>query len=55
MAISGALASVAIDHGAGVRTVAFSTGIAMLLPAMAWLWALRFWGNGVRKSRFEGN
>ncbi|MCU1274254.1 MAG: major facilitator superfamily 1 [Bryobacterales bacterium] len=43
MAISGALASVAIDHGVGVRTVAFSTGLAMLFPAIAWFWALRFW------------
>jgi hypothetical protein len=50
MAISGTLASVAIDHGVGVRTVALSTGIAMLMPATAWFWALRFWRNGMRRS-----
>lgn len=55
MAVSGALASVAIDHGVGVRTVALSTGIAMLLPAMAWLWALRFWPQEGEKSRLEGD
>ena len=34
MAISGALASVAIDHGAGVRTVAFSTGMHAVLDGV---------------------
>jgi hypothetical protein len=53
MAISGTLASVAIDHGVGVRTVAFATGIAMLLPAMAWFWAMRLWRNDRRTSGFE--
>jgi hypothetical protein len=43
MAASGYLASVAIDHGISVRAVAFSTGVAMLLPASAWLWAMRLW------------
>ena len=43
IAISGYLASVAIDWGIGVRTVAFCTGVAMLAPALAWLWAMRLW------------
>jgi MFS family permease len=43
IAVTGYLASVAIDAGAGVRTVAFSTGVAMLVPALAWLWAMRLW------------
>jgi hypothetical protein len=37
------LASVAIDAGVSVRTVAFCTGVAMLMPALAWFWALRLW------------
>jgi hypothetical protein len=43
MAVAGILASLAIDWGAAVRTVAFCTGIAMLVPALAWLWAMRLW------------
>ena len=43
IAASGALAGIFIDRGVSVRTVAFSTGVAMLLPAFAWFWALRFW------------
>jgi hypothetical protein len=43
MAVSGILASVAIDRGAAVRTVAFCTGVAMLMPALAWFWAMRLW------------
>jgi MFS family permease len=46
IAASGALASVLIDHGIDVRTVARATGVAMLLPAASWLWALRFWHRG---------
>ena len=40
---TGYLASVAIDAGISVRTVAFFTGVAMLLPVGAWFWALRLW------------
>ena len=43
MAVSGYLASVAIDTGAAVRTVAFCIGVAMLMPALAWFWAMRLW------------
>ena len=43
IAVTGYLASVAIDAGIGVRTVAFSTGVAMLVPAFAWLWAMQLW------------
>lgn len=43
IAVSGYIASVAIDWGIGVRTVAFFTGVAMLAPALAWLWAMRLW------------
>lgn len=43
IAVSGALAGLFIDRGVSVRTVAFATGVAMLLPAFAWFWALRFW------------
>ena len=43
IAASGALASIFIDRGVSVRTVAFVTGVAMLLPALVWFWALRFW------------
>jgi predicted MFS family arabinose efflux permease len=43
IAVTGYLASVAIDAGISVRTVAFFTGVAMLLPVGAWFWALRLW------------
>jgi hypothetical protein len=43
IAASGALAGIFIDRGVSVRTVAFATGVAMLLPALIWFWALRFW------------
>ena len=43
IAASGALASILIDRGVHVRTVTFATGVAMLLPALVWFWALRFW------------
>jgi predicted MFS family arabinose efflux permease len=43
IAMAGALAGMLIDRGVGVRTVAFATGVAMLLPALAWFWALRLW------------
>jgi len=43
IAVSGYAASVAIDRGIGVRTVALCTGAAMLAPALAWLWAMRLW------------
>jgi hypothetical protein len=43
IAVSGYIASIAIDRGVAVRTVALCTGAAMLVPAMAWLWAMRLW------------
>jgi hypothetical protein len=43
IAVSGYIASVAIDWGIGVRTAVFFTGVAMLAPALAWLWAMRLW------------
>ncbi len=46
VAVSGYAASFAIDHGVGVRTIALCTGLVMLAPALAWLWAMRLWRNG---------
>ena len=43
IAVSGYVASVAIDHGIAVRTVVLCTGAAMVVPALAWLWAMRLW------------
>jgi len=43
IAASGALASIFIDRGIDVRTVARATGLAMLVPALVWFWALRLW------------
>jgi len=43
MAASGYAVSVAIDCGIGVRTAAFFIGVAMLVPVLAWLWAMRLW------------
>ena len=43
IAVTSFLAGIAIDAGVGVRVVAFSTGVAMLLPVAAWFWALRLW------------
>jgi MFS family permease len=45
IAVSGYVASVAIDRGIAVRTVALCTGIAMLVPALAWLSTMRLWRN----------
>jgi predicted MFS family arabinose efflux permease len=45
IAVSGYVASVAIDRGIAVRTVALCTGTAMLVPALAWLWTMRLWRN----------
>ena len=39
----GAKSVYGLNAGVGVRTVAFATGVAMLLPVGAWLWALRLW------------
>jgi len=46
IAASGALASIFIDRGIDVRAVARATGVAMLLPALVWFWALRLWREG---------
>ena len=43
IAASGALASIFIDRGIDVRTVARATGVAMLIPALVWFSALRLW------------
>ena len=43
IAACGYVASVAIDRGIAVRTVALCTGIAMFVPALAWLWTMRLW------------
>lgn len=47
IAVCGYIASVAIDHGVAVRMVAFWTGAAMLVPALAWLWTMRLWRDAV--------
>jgi MFS family permease len=43
LAASSQAAGFAIDHGSGVRTVAFATGIAVLAPAILWAYAQRLW------------
>lgn len=35
--------SLLLDHGVSVRTLAFATGVAILLPAVAWAQAQRLW------------
>ena len=45
IAACGYIASVAIDRGIAVRTVALCTGVAMFVPAIAWLWAMRLWSD----------
>ena len=52
-AVSGYLAGVAIDRGVSARTVAFATGLAMLLPAAAWFRAMSFW-DGPQEEFREG-
>jgi len=47
IAVCGYVASLAIDRGIAVRTVALCTGIAMLVPALAWLWTMRLWRGAV--------
>jgi small neutral amino acid transporter SnatA (MarC family) len=32
-----------LDHGVGLRTLAFATGIMFFLPALAWMYAQRLW------------
>jgi hypothetical protein len=34
-----------LDHGVSPRAVALGTGVFMLLPAAAWVWALRTWDD----------
>ncbi len=43
LAVVSYTSSIFVDHGISVRTVAFVTGLAMLLPAIAWALALRLW------------
>jgi hypothetical protein len=43
LAVSSFAAGFAVDRGIGVRTVAVATGVAMLMPAGAWLIAGRAW------------
>jgi MFS family permease len=43
VSVSSFVAGQAVDHGIDVRTVAFATGVLMLLPVAAWLVAGRAW------------
>jgi hypothetical protein len=43
IAFSSFSAGYLVDHGLTVRTVAAGTGLAMLVPALAWAWAQRLW------------
>lgn len=43
MSMSSASAGWLLDHGWSPSRVAFITGLALLLPLLAWTWALRFW------------
>ena len=45
IAVTSYLASLAVDAGINVRSVALATGVAMLIPAGAWLWAQRLWNE----------
>ena len=45
IAVTSYMASLAVDAGINVRSVALTTGVAMLIPAGAWLWAQRFWNE----------
>ncbi len=44
----------AIDHGVAARTAALGVGVAMLLPALAWLVSMRrLWGGGAARVAVE--
>ena len=51
LAASSQAAGLAMDHGAGVRAVAFATGLAVLAPAVAWAYAQRLWSSPPRTRR----
>jgi predicted MFS family arabinose efflux permease len=39
------LTGLLLDHGVAPRAVALGTGLVMLLPAVAWAFALRLWNE----------
>jgi MFS family permease len=43
IAVTAYMASVAFDAGVSIRVIAFMAGVVMLLPALAWAFALRLW------------
>ena len=43
MSIASYLAGVLLDAGVPVRTLALLTGLVALIPAVAWIFALRLW------------
>jgi MFS family permease len=43
MSIASYLAGILLDAGVPVRTLALLTGLVALIPALAWIFALRFW------------
>ncbi len=43
MAASSFLAGVLVDRGVPAARVAMFTGVAMLVPVVAWAWAQRYW------------
>jgi MFS family permease len=45
LAIGAYVTGVLLDHGASPRGVALGTGIFMLLPTLAWAFALRLWNQ----------
>ena len=45
IAVGAYVTGVFLDWGISARVVATVTGIAMVLPATVWAWAIRFWGT----------
>jgi hypothetical protein len=49
---TGYIAGFAVDHGIGIRTMAFLTGLAVLCAAVAWSYAQRHWSSrGIARTR----
>jgi len=49
---TGYVAGFAVDHGIGIRTMAFLTGVGVLCAALAWAYAQRHWtSRGIARTR----
>jgi hypothetical protein len=55
IAVAAALADILIDNGVSVRVIAFSTGVAMLAPALVWFRAMRLWRDAPPSSAGGGS